>query len=442
MKGNSKKEKTCIVIGSLLILIGVLCNEWILAVLFSPDGELESPTRIKILIFDLFLITSGLIILIGRRCISTASVINLKNLGLSFVTVLLCFIVSELCLRIWLFHIATPTQFSYYALYEEVKDENRIFSPHHYLNYCTTSNFRSRDGLNKHNSLGYRGEEIITPKPQGIFRIAVLGGSSAYTQAVKDYKKSFTVLMQNILREEYGYSNIEVVNAAVGGYSSWESLINLEFRVLDIEPDLLIIYHGTNDVHTRLLPLSLYRGDNSGRRKQWSIPERKIWDRIVFLRILNDRLKILPSKKGLGALVDAPTSHAGVMAYDKRIGGDPTIVLDNNPPKYFERNLRNMIAIAKEHNIQIILSTWAHSPLFQDYASTRHYEKGFAENNDVVRSVAKKHNIPLFDFAKSMPIQKEFWGDGRHVNEEGALVKAKIFAEFLHSQRIFQGSKQ
>ena len=38
MKDNFGKEKTLIVIGSSLILIGVLLNEWIVAALFCPDG--------------------------------------------------------------------------------------------------------------------------------------------------------------------------------------------------------------------------------------------------------------------------------------------------------------------------------------------------------------------------------------------------------------------
>lgn len=59
MKDNSKKEKTFIVIGSLFILIGILCNEWILTALFSPDGVIQFASRIKIWIFDIVCILLG-----------------------------------------------------------------------------------------------------------------------------------------------------------------------------------------------------------------------------------------------------------------------------------------------------------------------------------------------------------------------------------------------
>ena len=269
-------------------------------------------------------------------------------------------------------------------------------------------------------------------------RIAVLGGSSIYTEMVRDFRKSFTVQLQRVLRDKYGYTNVEVVNAGVGGYTSWESLVNLEFRVLDIDPDLLIIYHGANDVHARLVSSSLYRGDNFGLRKQWSLAEIPFWERSVLFRFIASKLNFVPLhfRYGLYDCVNTHSSHAGIMGYDEKIGGNPLSVLKNNPPIYFERNLRNMIAIAKEYNIQILFATWAYSPLFEDYASTQHYQLGFKENNEAVRNVTEKHNIQLFDFVKVMPSDKRFWHDGRHVNEEGALLKANLFAEFLHIQKL------
>jgi lysophospholipase L1-like esterase len=61
---------------------------------------------------------------------------------------------------------------------------------------------------------------------------------------------------------------VQVINAGVGGYNCWEVLINLELRVLDLDPDLIIIYEGRNDVRAGLVEPASYRGDDSGRRKQ------------------------------------------------------------------------------------------------------------------------------------------------------------------------------
>jgi len=276
--------------------------------------------------------------------------------------------------------------------------------------------------------LGYRDREFSLVKPPGVFRIVALGGSTTYTIKVEDNKKTFTAQLEKVLQQKYGYKNVEVINAGVGGYNSWESLINLEFRVLDLDPDLIIVYHGTNDVHTRFVDPSAYRGDNSGKRKDWSAPPLHFFEYSYLYRILSIKLG-LASQVGLSAFVNAPSSVGS---------GDRMELLKANPPVYFRRNLVNMIAIAKAHNVKIMFSTWAHSPYFDDYASTPYYQQGFRENNSVVRHVANKYSVPLFDFAKAMLPAKMYWADGRHVNEMGALLKAELFAAFIQDPKSRQ----
>jgi len=346
----------------------------------------------------------------------------------SIVTV---FVITEISARIWLNYLASPIQRQVYGLFTDRKPEEYRFSPHHYLNYYPTPNYKK--GLLSHNSFGYRDHEFPLQKPDGEYRIVAIGGSSTYTERVKDNTKTFTAQLEQVLKGDYGYDNVEIINAGVGGYNSWESLINLQFRVLDLNPDLVVVYQGTNDVHARLVPPALYQGDNSGRRKQWSVPPVSIWERSVFLRTISRRLGF-SYQVGLGTFVNAPTSRPGVINdFDEMLGGDLIEILVKNPPVYFERNLKNMIAIAHEHGVTIMFATWAHSSRFEDYASTEHYEQGFQENNAVVVSVAESHNnVPLFDFAAVMPQDESYWADGRHVNEKGAIKKAELFAEFIH----------
>ncbi len=349
---------------------------------------------------------------------------------LLFLSLFICFILTELAARFWLYHLASPEKFSEYALYEQVDPQRRMFSPHHYLNYQNTPNFKSKSGLNKHNSLGYRGEEIATPKPKDTFRIVALGGSSTYTIKVDDHTKSYPALLEKTLREDHGYENIEVINAGVGGYNSWESLINLEFRVLDLDPDLIIVYHGLNDAHSRFVTPASYRPDNSGQRKQWSPPPRGFWEKSTLLRIINRKTDILPQgHTGLEGFVNADTSYL-------YFAGDPDEALQKNPPVYFQKNLTSIAAIAAANNIDLILATWAYSPLVKDYTSAPFYRKAIADNNRIVKNVAQSTNAKLFDFAKQMPPDKKYWQDARHVNEDGAQLKATIFADFINKNQL------
>lgn len=125
---------------------------------------------------------------------------------------------------------------------------------------------------------------------------------------VEDNDKTFPYQLERILRGDYGNNNVEVINAGVGGYDSWESLINLQFRVLDIDPDLIIVYHGTNDVHTRLVLPDAYQGDNSGRRKQWNPPSISFIEYSLLLRIASRKLGIM-NQVSLEDFVNASTFH-------------------------------------------------------------------------------------------------------------------------------------
>jgi lysophospholipase L1-like esterase len=213
-------------------------------------------------------------------------------------------------------------------------------------------------------------------------------------------------------------------------------LVNLEFRVMDLDPDLVIIYEGTNDVHARMVEPSAYRGDDLGRRQAWQVPPVPLWEHSAFLRILS-RMMNVTRQVSIDDFVSSPTYWS--WPFEFRLSEndvDPAKILEKNPPIYFQRNLENMIAIAKEQGTEVLFSTWAYSQDLNDYASKDYYQQGFEENNEIVKEVANRHHIPLFDFAAVMPQDAKYWADGRHVNEAGALVKAALFAEFIHTQRL------
>ena len=361
-----------------------------------------------------------------------------KDFAVIAVSTLVSILLVETGLRVWLNHFSTHSQYIKYSLHTDVPPEMYQWSPHHYLNYYPTPDYKK--GLTYHNSLGYRSREFNPEKPANTYRIVTLGGSTTYTVSVKDNDKTFPYQLERILRTGYDGENIEVINAGAGGYNSWESLINLQFRVLDIDPDLVIVYHGTNDVHTRLVSPDAYKGDNSGRRKQWNPPDIALYEHSMLLRYIS-RKTGLSSQAGLGTLVNTPTFF-GAGGEQWRNTKGPVAeqraaeLLKKNPPVYFRRNLTNMASLAKVNNVSIAFATWAHSPHFNDYAATGVYQSGFRENNEVVKEVAARYDTYLFDFAAVMPQDGKYWSDGRHVNEAGALLKAELFADFIRASGV------
>jgi lysophospholipase L1-like esterase len=113
-------------------------------------------------------------------------------------------------------------------------------------------------------------------------------------------------------------------------------------------------------------------------------------------------------------------------------------MLEANPPVYFERNLRNIAVIAKSHGVATVLSSFAYSPLFkkEPRVSSDEYRHAYGEGNEVVRRVSDETGAHHFDFAAVFPVDKDLYTDGRHVNEKGARLKAKLFADYLVRERL------
>lgn len=424
-------DKKPIYFGVILIVLGIFARRLIELTLAS-DARIEAPRYLVLIyIFQALVIAAGLFLLIKRPSIRLPGKTELILVTFS---ILLTFFVLEIGARLWLNYLATPEQHDRYVLFTTIEAKDLAWTPHPYLAYYPTPGYRK--GQTFHNSLGYRNNEFPLEKPAGVYRIVALGGSSTYDVSIEDNAQIFTAQLERLLRENYGYQEVEVINAGVPGYNSWEILTNLEFRVLDLNPDLVIIYENTNDVHARLVEPAAYRGDNFGRRQAWQVPAVALWERSALLRIAS-RTMNFTRQISVDDFVSSPTYLS--WPFESRLtGGEAQAeeILRQNPPIYFQRNLENMIAIAHEQGVEIMLSTWAYSPNLNDYAAVPYYQQAFDENNRVVTEVANSHDVALFDFASVMDQDSRYWADGRHSNEAGALLKATLFAEFIDSQGL------
>lgn len=422
-----------IYLGLVLITLGLLLRFLIERTLVA-DARIEAPGILAVIVtLQILAVVTGLFLVIRRPALRLAS---LSKLVLAAVSLGLTILALEVAARVWLRYLATPEQYDRYVLAASLSPQDLAWAPHPYLTYYPAPHFSK--GLTAHNALGYRGDEFSLEKPAGVFRIVALGGSSTYDVSIPDNQQTFTAQLERLLRQDYGYAAVEVINAGVPGYNSWELLVNLEFRVLDLDPDLVIIYEGTNDVHARLVEPGAYRGDDTGRRQAWQAPPVAVWEHSALLRILS-RMSNRTRQVSIDDYVSAPTYLS--WPFEARLSEldlEPAEVLAQNPPIYFRRNLENMVAVARQHEVAILLATWAYSPYLNDYASKDYYQRGFEENNNIVREVAASQAVPLFDFASVMPQSAAYWADGRHSNEAGALEKARLFAAFLAAEGLIQ----
>jgi len=102
--------------------------------------------------------------------------------------------------------------------------------------------------LIKTNSAHLIGDEVTTEKDPHTFRILLLGDSAPVGIGLKSRKSAFGEVLRRFLQIECeGNRQVEVVNAAVSGYSSEQIARFIELRGWSYEPDLVILYCGNND---------------------------------------------------------------------------------------------------------------------------------------------------------------------------------------------------
>ena len=370
------------------------------------------------------------------------------------------FVALEVGARVYLTHFAPEARFVNYASYRQLEKRygaggqgsgelRPLYTHHRYLGYYPTPGYAK--GPNRHNALGYRGDDVMVPKPAGVFRIVCLGGSTTYDSDIEDWTSAYPSQLGRVLRER-GYARVETVNAGAAGWTSWESLIDFELRVLDLEPDLVIVHDALNDVHPRFVwPPVLYRGDASGYRapNASGLFMPSILEYSTLLRILMIRAGWITSHADLSRTIDrlAPSYYGDLWRDQKREGVYPQGIfkeidgakmLAANDPRYFVRNLDSLIGVAGANRVKVVLMSFPYSPDFPEEprVSTPEYHRAIAEHNTALRDLARKRGASFFDLGAQFPTDKRYFTDGRHQNADGAKLKAGMIADYLVSEQL------
>ncbi len=94
------------------------------------------------------------------------------------------------------------------------------------------------------NSAGCRDDEFVMPKPEGTYRIAVVGDSVTVGWNVP-LEHTYPQLMEGMFRE--AGENVDVMNLGVAGYNSIQEVETLRTKGLSYAPDLAIVGYVLND---------------------------------------------------------------------------------------------------------------------------------------------------------------------------------------------------
>ena len=101
------------------------------------------------------------------------------------------------------------------------------------------------------NSLGLRSPEVTLAKPPDTFRILVLGDSVTFGWSLRG-EDTYASQLASLLATLRPNQRVEVINAGVSGYGTWQELRWLQETGLTLDPDVIIVQVHLNDAADNL----------------------------------------------------------------------------------------------------------------------------------------------------------------------------------------------
>lgn len=299
--------------------------------------------------------------------------------------------------------------------------------PHPYLAYALKPSWSTEPGSTQqasHNSLGFRGRETTREKPPGVFRIVTLGGSSVYGQSESKDEAVWSARLEEILRVERPGARIEVINAGAPGYSSFEMLVQLEMRVVDLAPDVVVVYEAVNDMRTALYTAGALvpAGDNTHYRSPWPVDRPS-----SFEKLLQKSRTYLIARRYLTNYVHrrADLFYYAMVNYDAGradlyCGGKAGYPDGRVPERGFEtyrRNLEQILSVADVAHAKVLITTQA-IMMWDMLGTNRECEQtqveSFLRIQEIQREVAGARGVALSETGKRIADEEE-----RHFRETG-----------------------
>jgi lysophospholipase L1-like esterase len=244
-------------------------------------------------------------------------------------------------------------------------------------------------------------------------RVIALGGSTSF---FSDYAGALAARLRT--EDPALAASLRVASAGTPGYTTLQTLVNFQTRVLPLRPQVVLVYHGIND----LLPLTVRGGDPedfpgwialttsvSGRR--FNLRDGLL-DRSAFYTLLYNRALALARR-------------ARRRDYSERAAFAPG----------FERHLESLVGLCRAHRVGVVLVTFALRTPEPGRGSTWGPETavaaGVGRHNAAVRALAERHGLPLVDAAAALDGRPGLFRDLCHFTERGRDRLAELILPAL-----------
>jgi lysophospholipase L1-like esterase len=282
------------------------------------------------------------------------------------------------------------------------------------------------------NASGFRGPAIEMPKPPGRIRLAFLGASTTFCAEVSGDDAVWPSLVVEQLRARFPQAQFDFVNGGVPGYTVRSSTLNLQHLVDPLDPDLVVIYHATNDLSGEVNQLAVEQGLTAAdrNRQNWMARHFLLWE------LVEKNLKVMGAQRGA-------ESDAHRVVLDKaRIGTG------------FDKDLRELMELAGRDNRRVAVATFStqlraeqtteekkraavSALVYMPNMSLDSLLFGYAKYNDIIRTVAGDRGALLIEGENEIPGDAAHFVDTVHFNDAGSRKMAERVSAALANDPAF-----
>lgn len=275
-----------------------------------------------------------------------------------------------------------------------------------------------------------RGEKAVAPNKEGSLEVLVLGGSVLHP----DWGSIPQALLEKLTSASG--KKVKVRNMAMPGHTTLDSFYKLR-RLVDRRFDLIICYHGINELRLNNCPEQMYQQDYS----------HYSWYRVV---------NFFENRPNIPDLACLFSFGYRLVRLHEKIGSPPRYIPRDSPSEdmmryggyiktavSFRENMENILELAREGQSPLVLMTFAfhlpsdysleafqarsldyclHSCAAEIWAKPEHLAEGLRVHNDIIRDLASRSNDVIFvDQYTQIPQCARHFNDVCHLTQEGSI---------------------
>ena len=300
------------------------------------------------------------------------------------------------------------------------------------------------------NSMGFRGPELASVKPENGLRIWCVGGSTTFDIFAPDDERTWPALLQQRLQQALPHRTVEVVNAGIPGEIFAGSAEDLQRKGADLGVDIVVVYHGPNDMRGAfdkpeegmvsinqgaemlqedgppdggILVGPPDAGDPLGGSLNRDIAFFRVLGRVIqsskYVQVSRTEIELTPKR-----INPVRRELMSFLRTVEGIGARPVLVthaLRADPADTgaaAERNVAEMMLMFQMSGEEVI--------------------EAFELYNQLIAQTAKSRRMPLADVRSVVPPEPELWGDAIHFREGGSVLAAEEIAQAILASELVQ----